>query len=397
MGVFQRNDSPYWWLWLETTKQREKTHIPIGETVAQRKDSKKLAQQIYFQRMNELGSRLHRLPPSRDKMPTFDQFSQWYETHVMVHHKGRDREREMLPRLREHFGRWTLDAITKDKVIEWRTWRRSTSTTIEHFGGPNGPRRRFPPPSARTVNREVDLLQQILKAAVPTHLQGSPIDGLPDLKVVPPIRRTMSVDEERLVLAVMRPDDQAILVCALDTMSRLSDVLDLRRNDDHGRTLDIRDPKNGRPHTVPISSRLRVALDAVEIDDRKPEWYFPRRRGAETERDRRNGYIQAFRRACLKAGVPYGRAKRGLTFHWATRRTGATRMIRAGGDGAIATAQRIGNWKDPSVLIGVYQETITAEMEAAVEAVGAGVSEHATRGSITGILTVVPKNQKNNA
>ena len=67
--------------------------------------------------------------------------------------------------------------------------------------------------------------------------------------------------------------------------------------------------------------------------------------------------------------MPYGRARQGLTFHWSTRRTGATRMIRALGERAIATTQRVGNWKHPHVLIGICQETTTDEMREAVEAV----------------------------
>ncbi len=79
--------------------------------------------------------------------------------------------------------------------------------------------------------------------------------------------------------------------------------------------------------------------------------------------------INALRLACEKAGVPYGRAQHGVTFHWSTRRTGATRMIRAGGEKAIGVVQQIGGWKDLDVLIGIYQEVVTAEMRAAVETV----------------------------
>jgi hypothetical protein len=372
MGIFKRADSPYWYLFLELTKQKEKTQILIGTTVAERKESKRLAHQVYVARMHQLGSRHHRLPEPRATTPTFTNFARWYDANVIVHHRGASREREILRRLDGDFGHLALDAITQAHVIAWRTERRATPTVIEHFGGPKGPRRVFPPPSARTVNREVDLLQQILKAAVPRLLDHSPLDGLRDLPVVPPVRRTLSLEEEDRLLAVLRVDDRAIFLCALDGLARLTDVLDLTRADDLGHELLIRHPKNGHAHTVPISSRLRAALDAVPPDPFHPEWYFARRRGAATERDRRNGYLAAFKRACQQAHVPYGRASRGLTFHWATRRTGATRMIRAGGDGAIATTQRIGNWKDAHVLIEIYQETLTADMQAAVEAVGGG-------------------------
>jgi integrase len=371
MGIFTRPDSPYWWLFLETTKQKEKTAILVGTTTAQRKDSKALALDQYHRRMLDLADPEAQQRAARRDQPTLRGFVPWYETHILPQHRGAEREREILPRLVAEFGSLRLEAITKDRVIAWRTRRLSTPTVIAHFGGPKGPRRELPPPSARTVNREVDTLQQVLAAAVPTYLKTSPLAGLPDLPVTPPIRRTISVEEETRLLATLAPDDRAIFLVGADTLTRLSDILELQHRDDHGTYLDIREPKNGRPHTVPISSRLRAALDALPADD--SGYFFPRRRAADTERDRRGGYAKALQRGCRRAGIPYGRARHGVTFHWATRRTGATRMIRAGGDRAIATAQRIGNWKDPSVLIGIYQETITAELQAAVEAVGQGV------------------------
>ena len=54
--VFTRPDSPVYWLYLETTKAKEKTAIRIGTTVAQQKDSAKLAEDRYHQRMNELAA-----------------------------------------------------------------------------------------------------------------------------------------------------------------------------------------------------------------------------------------------------------------------------------------------------------------------------------------------------
>jgi integrase len=182
------------------------------------------------------------------------------------------------------------------------------------------------------------------------------------------VRRTLGAAEEKKLAAELSPEDYAIFLVGLDGLVRLGDILDLQRSDDRGDEIDIRDPKNGEPLKVPVSTRLRAALDALPIDPDAPTWYFPGRRGAETERDRRGGYAKALQRACVRAGVPYGRGL-GVTFHWSTRRTGATRMIRQGGEKAIGVVQQIGGWKDPTVLIGIYQETITAEMRAAVETV----------------------------
>lgn len=443
MGVYARPDSPWWWLWLENAppgQQREKTQIRIGTTKETRTDSRRRAQQLYAKRLDELAAGIHHLSSPR---PTtrFAAWAAWYDTHVIVHHKGREREREILPRLVRDFGDYFLHEIDKDRVIEWRTRRLTTPTQVERFGATrralpvwlqihrylqeHGPTplaqlktvfklttrnvsrtylrpetaqyfarerrgvwravgtpalqgRTIRPPSPRTVNREVDLLQQILAAAVPKYFDVSPLEGLRDLEVTPPMRRTMSVDEEQRLLAELGQVDRAIFLVGLDTLTRFGDILDLKRSDDHGATLDVQDPKNRRPHTVPISQRLRAALDAVPVDAKHPDWYFPTRRRGATERARRKVFANALKKACARAGVPYGRAQGGLTFHWSTRRTGATRMIRAGGERAIATTRQIGNWKNVHVLLDIYQEVVTDEMRAAVESVGADSRSRST-------------------
>ena len=437
MGVFKRSDSKYWQLYLEPLQRKEPTTIPIGETIAQRKDSRALALEVYHTRMLALARPAHDLPepePEPTPIPTFDAFADWYDAHHISQHAGAERERQMLPRLRAAFGVLPLDQVTKAAVIEWRTARRATGTLAERFGlssgapaywrqihaqmrgrgplplaeiralvpintkdvcstllsktaapyfrrvrrgvwqavgQPQASRHQYAPPAASTVNREVDLLQQIIAAAVEAgHLPQSPLYGLANLPIVKPIRRTMNEAEEAAILAVLEPDDTAILLIGLDTLARMIDILDLEWADVHDRTLDIRDPKNGESHTVPLSTRVRAALAALP---RSGRYCFPRRRAGASQSARRKAVADALKRACAAVGLPYGRAARGLTFHWSTRRTGATRMIRRGGEKAIAVVQRIGNWKDAGVLIGIYQETITAEMEAAVESVSATV------------------------
>jgi integrase len=375
VSVYERADSPYWWMHVETAPKGQRdvsTKIRKGATVAERKASRAVADALYHTRALEGTQVREGLPVARDAM-TFDALATWYDANHIAHHKGAERERSTLPRLRAAFGRFLLtDPEWRATVIAWRSARRVTGTVIKHFGGPKGKKRILPPPSAATVNREVDLLQQILSAAVEAgYLEASPLYGLPNLPIVKPIRRIMSEAEEQKIAAELSAEDYAILRVGLDGLARLSDALEIRRVDDHGHALDIRDPKNGEPLTVPIGTRLRAALDAVPVDPAQPDWYFPGRRGAATERDRRGGYAKALKRACARAGVPYGRALRGITFHWATRRTGATRMIRRGGEKAIGVVQRIGGWKDATVLIGIYQETITDDMRAAVESVSA--------------------------
>ena len=371
MGVFSRPDSKYWWLWLETApkgQQKVRTDILIGVTKTDRKASYADADAVYHARMLTAGKVRHGLPVPKDAI-RFDTFAGWYDTHVVVRHRGKVRERKILPRLRAAFGALALtDPDWRAQVIAWRTARLVTPITRPREGKRKA--RTYPAPSAATVNREVGLLQQILsKAAELAHVASSPLAGLADLKGAEPLRRIMSEDEESRILPCLKPVDRAILICGLDTLARMGDILDVRRGDDHGDVLDIPDPKNGTPLRVPVSARLRTALDQVPVDPDRPEYLFGARRRATTPEGRYAVVIDRLRRACQQAGVPYGRAQHGVTFHWGTRRTGATRMIRQGGEKAIGVVQQIGGWKKVDVLIGIYQEVITAEMRAAVETV----------------------------
>lgn len=180
------------------------------------------------------------------------------------------------------------------------------------------------------------------------------------------------------MLLALAPDDKAIYLLGVDSLLRLGDILDLRKADRRGAAMYIADPKDptqSEPFEVPLSKRTRAALGALPKTD--SEYLFPRRRRAKTERDRRNTIRQVFELACKRARVPFGRAAGGFTFHWGTRRTGATRMIRAGVD--VKTVQEVGHWQTADVVLGIYAEGSTRAARRAVEVPGQSRRGHATK------------------
>jgi len=217
--------------------------------------------------------------------------------------------------------------------------------------------------SATTVNREIDVLKGMLRDAAPKYLEASPIIGMKRLPTVKPKRRLMTFTEERKLLAAATdPKLRALLIVGVDSLVRLMDLLDLQRTDRHGRWIYLADPKSGEPVEVALSVRGGKALD--KIPNTGP-YYFQGLRGAKVERDRRSRIRRLLERLCKKAGVSYGRKVGGLTFHWATRRTGATRMLiqkRV----PLSAVQRQGTWKQPDVLLQIYAE---ADRRALLDAV----------------------------
>jgi integrase len=344
MGVFIRNDSPYYWLYLETTRDKERTDVRIGHTTAQRHDSRKIAEDRYHQRMNELAARLYKLPSAQPAI-RFAKYAEPYTTDVIDLRKGGRRERELLKPLVAYFGDRLMTAIDAD----------ATRAYMKQRLGPTV--------SARTVNREIDLLKGMLRDAVPKYLSASPLVGLRRLRVSTPRRRLLTQAEERKILkACEDAQDRAILVLAWDTLTRLGDLLGLQRSDRKGRWIYITDPKNGESYEIPLSPRAVRALDAISGS---APFYFAKFRKAANSRDWPGSVRQRLEYLCREAHVKYGRKQGGITFHWGTRRTGATRML-VKDRVPLPVVQRLGGWKKPDVLLEIYAEAEKRDLLSAV-------------------------------
>ena len=352
MSVYTRTDSPFYWLALERPKRRplrESTRIPVdGGSRAQTQRNRALAAEVYAARMGDLARQRYALPTDRPAI-TFADYRHWYETHISTQKRNLARERSMLGQLGRYFDALQLDEITREKIIEWRTRRGAESVSG----------RRLAP---ATVGRELVLLRHLLGTAIPKHLAENPAHGVTPPRVPTRDVRILDRDEERRLLALANIEERAVIICALDTLQRLSNVAALQRAQDHGAYITVLEPKGGRSYKVPVSTRLRQALDALP---RNGPAYFETW-AALAPPSRRNAVIRVFERLCRTAVVPLGRRTGGLSFH-CLRHTGASRMLESGVD--IETVRRIGGWADYKQL-QKYLHSSDGASRAAVEAIG---------------------------
>jgi integrase len=346
MGIYTRPDSPYWWLWLETAppgEQKLSSRIRIGTTVAQRKDSKRLAEEDYQRRMLDLAEQ--KVKPLPAPQIRFTDYATPYAEHVIALRRGARRELEMLKPLRAFFDNDLLSKIDADRVRAYIASRKV---------------------APRTVNREVDLLKGMLRDAVGKYLEANPIAGLKRLKA-PPIKRRLlqPAEEQRLLDAGEDDQDRALIILGIDTMIRLGDLLDLERSERDGPWLYVKHAKSGDAYETALSARAVAVLTAIEQTGER--YYFAKFRRALEPRDWLGSVRQRFEYLCKNAGLRYGRAGGGLTFHWATRRTGATRYLL---DQAtpISAVQKQGNWKHPEMLLRIYSEARSEDQLAMVGA-----------------------------
>jgi integrase len=332
MSIYQRADSPYWWLYLETIKARERTDILIGDTVAQRADARLKANDAYHRRMLDIAD--EKIKPLPAPQIRFRDYATPYAEHVIALRRGARRELEMLKPLQAFLGNDLLSKIDADRVRAYIASRKV---------------------QPRTVNREIDLLKGMLRDAVGKYLEANPIAGLKRLKA-PPIKRRLlqPAEETRLLKACEDDQDTALIILGIDTMIRLGDLLDLETSDRDGHWLYIKHAKSGDAYETALSTRAAAVLRAIE-QTAEGGYYFAKFRRALEPRDWLGSVRQRFQYLCTKAGLRYGRAQGGLTFHWATRRTGATRYLLDKGT-PISAVQKQGNWKHPEMLLRIYAE-----------------------------------------
>ena len=356
MGLYSRADSPYYWMQIRRAGQRfaESTGIPIdGGTPTQTRRNRQLAQEVYAATMADLARQRYTLPSTRVRI-TFSAYRQWYETHHTSQKRGWRREASILRQLGRYFDSKPLHLITKDDVVEWRTQR-----GLDRVAG-----RRLAP---GTVRRELELLRCLLNTAIPTYLDTNPVVGVRLPRSPTRDIRILSRDEEARLLAQATGHERALILCALDTLQRLTNVIMLQREQDHETYTTVLEPKTGTSYKVPVSVRLRQALDALPLDGPA---YFPA--GATRPPTTRNNAVRlAFETLCRAADIPVGRRAGGLTFH-CLRHTGASRMLEAGVD--IETVRRIGGWANYTQLQKYLHPTDVAS-RAAVETIGNGTAK----------------------
>jgi integrase len=343
MGIYQRKDSPFYWMHIEASGQRTSTGIPVaGGSPAQDRELKRQALERYTVAQSK--AVLASETPAR-AVVRFSDWADWYDTHVITHHRSAVQERSMLGRLGQFFGRYTLDQIDATLVEEWKTTRARQVTR-------------------GTVNRELDELKAMVRAAVPKHLAVYPLGDVRRLRVPESEPRVLSHEEEARLLEVGTPEDRAFVIMALDTLLRLGSLIGLKWPQVK---LDRRVilPLNAKVSTdaKPITGRLYEALTA--LDKTVPYVFGGFHVGAERT-SAKNRAIRRFAQLCALANVPHGRLVNGVTIH-SLRHTGATRALQNGA--SLRTVMKLGGWRDTKSVIR-YLHAADSDVIAAAESIG---------------------------
>ena len=161
--------------------------------------------------------------------------------------KNNEDERMYMRIILGGFGGKIVSDIDKRDVESFQASRRST---LRKDGRPR---------ANSTCNREVEALRRLLNKAIEWGmLERNPASRLKPLPEPKGRTRFLTLDEAKRLLEASSRHLRPIIVCALETGMRRSEILGLRWSDVdmRTRTIYLGDTKNGESRHVPISNRL---------------------------------------------------------------------------------------------------------------------------------------------
>jgi integrase len=346
MGLYKR-DSPFWWMAIERPRQkplRRSTgiHWDAGSPAAN-KEQEAAAQRVYA--LASAKQVLGTVEPTKPII-SFTEYATWYETHVVAHRRGASHDRSTLKQLTLWFGRYdSLAHVDAHAAEEWKTSRRKLGK------------------APATVNRELDVLKALMSSAAPKYLERSPLGSVRRYRVPESEPRVLTQDEEDRMFAVASDTERAWLLIAVDTLLRLSNIVNLKWAQVRAQVIVPLNAKIAHD-TVPITVRMKKALEAM---DRDGDFVFAEYHNGKGPTAAKNAMIRAFDGLCQKAHVPHGRQAGGVTFH-CLRHTGATRALQKGA--SIRTVMKLGGWKDERSVIR-YTHATDRDVRDAAESIGA--------------------------
>lgn len=370
MAVYDRPDSKFFWMALEregrAPLRRSTRVLKDAATPGERRDRKRLAEQIYAASMGDIARGTFKLPTARPHI-TFTAHAEWYRDTISKHHRGGRREVSIVNALIRAFGEFHLDQIEESTIEDWKALRVTEVVKT-------------------SVNRELDVLKPLLEKAVPKYLEASPAANVRRFSVrrFPPITILKDFVSEDALLEHATPEDRALMLLGLDALMRAGDARTFNVAHDHGAHLEIVDPKTGVPYKVPTSARLREALDAIKATAMlRRGYYFARIRKGKCNPICEATAWSLFSKLCARAGVPSGRAVHGITFHGlrhtgtsrALRATKATAVMRLGGWSSLRQLVRYDHPDEPDLIRGI--DAISARPQAAnVHPIAAAGTDH---------------------
>ena len=248
MRIFKRNGSPNWWAsWYDQKGRRHRQST--------RTDDKKLAEAMAAKWKQESFMEEHfgTIPDT----PFHDALVRYAEEKERQNPDGYQASlKYQLQRLLDSFGKLKLKDIDSRMLHDYAALRRRTIKEA-------------------TLHRELAVIQAIMNKSKREGLLGS-VPSFPKVKLPKGRTRWLTIDEEKRLLKASPDHLRLVIMFALDTGGRRSEIfkLDWRRVDlSHNRIVFV-ETKNGEDRAIRLTDRARVILEHLGTNESGPVFTF---------------------------------------------------------------------------------------------------------------------------
>jgi len=318
VGIFKRGS--VWWMRF--------THQGQQYRQSTETEDKALAQRIFDKVRGEIaeGKWFDSLPGANYR---FSELMAKYLAEYSAINKAETsyiRDKSLMTHLNKTFGELYLTDITPVIISEYKVKRRAEGA------------------SPRTINYELTLMSHAFNIAIKEWewVNDNPVKRVKKERVHNTIERWLSLEEEERLLKVSPKWLQDIIIFAIHTGLRQSELLNLKWSqvDMNRQTITISEQKNGGIDTLPLSqTAMHVLRERESVSSGANDYVFPnsvnRRRG---NRDLLKAFYVAMKRAEIE----------NFRFH-DLRHTFATRLVQQGV--GIFEVQKLGRWKNTSMVM----------------------------------------------
>ena len=306
-------------------------------------DNRKLARRIFDKVKGEVATGKWFEKPAGEGL-TFNDLADKYMTEYSAVNKTASthkRDKSLFKQLQSTFGECYITDITPAMISDYKVKRRSDGV------------------SPRTINYELTVMSHAFNIGIREWdlATDNPVKKVSKERVNNQIERWLTLDEEARLLNVSPKWLQDIIVFAINTGMRQSEILDLKwkQIDMDRKTITISEQKNHCTDTLPFNATVMSILSDKYCADTDPDSYvFPNK--AFNRKGNRDLLI-AFSNALKKANV------HNFRFH-DLRHTFATRLVQNGVD--LYTVQKLGRWKTV-VMVQRYAHHHTETLRPAIE------------------------------
>ena len=318
MGLYKR-DLVWWMSFTHQGRQIRRS----TET-----EDKKLAQRIFDKLRGEIaeGKWFESLPGESYR---FSDLMNKYLIEYSVINKAKTshkRDKSLMEHLVKAFGSLYLTDITPVIISEYKIQRRVEGA------------------SPRTINYELTLMSHAFNIAIKEWewVQDNPVKRVKKERVHNTIERWLSLDEEKRLINASPKWLQDIIIFAIHTGLRQSEILDLKwfQVDLNRCTVTIHEQKNRCIDTLPLNeTAMGVLRERKQTASGPNSFVFPNKNNnRKGNRDLLKAFYVALERAKIES----------FRFH-DLRHTFATRLVQRGV--GIYEVQKLGRWKNTSMVM----------------------------------------------